>query len=147
MMNEQKHKIKMNNLLDQTEQYATFHDAELTEIRINYKESKLSAEFDLCVGNPIGKTEAEREQRRKGILHVSCLICWAIDPPSNEGIEPLDSLWLTDDGLISESSNKTAKELAATLTPETYGWYLYLSNLNAFAYLVAKEAVFEWKRA
>ena len=146
-MNEQKHKIKMDNLLDQAEPYATFHDAELNEIKINYTESKLSAEFDLCVGNPEATTDAERERRRKGILHVSRLICWAIDPPSNAGSETLGSLWLTDDGLIIESSNKTAKELAATLTPETYGWYLYFNNLNAFAYLVAKKAEFEWKSA
>jgi len=137
----------MDNLLDQVWPYATFHDAELYELCVNYKNKTLSAEFELCVGNPNGETATERDKYQKGILKISGLMLWAIEEPRTDNKETSGPLWLTDNGLIQECSTETAKELAATITPETYGWYMYFSNLNAFAYLVAEEAVFEWKSA
>jgi hypothetical protein len=143
-MKEDKNNTRMDSLLDQAEPYATFHDAELCEMTIDYKTGTLAAEFELCVGNPDGKTDSERERHRKGILRVSGLVYWAIELPGDKGEGQSRPLWLTGDGLIAEASTKTVKELASTLPPETYGWYMYFSNLNAFAYLAAKEAVFEW---
>ena len=147
-MNKENYKTKLDDLLGPMEPCATFHDSVLHELRINYTERKLLAEFELCVGDPDSKDENKRERHRKGSLRVSSLVLWAMEPPGNRDQERWTPLWITDDGLISEAKTETARELSlTTLSPDMYGWYLYFSSINAFAYLAAKEAVFEWKAA
>jgi hypothetical protein len=142
-----KQKMRLDDLLDQTEPHATFHDATLDTIKIDYEAHELTAEFKLCVGNPNGKTKMERERHRSGMLKVSGLIFWALEPPDNKDTKEWGPLWLTGDGLIEEAPTETAKKLTSISKPETYGWYLYFSDINAFAYLASREAVFEWKTA
>jgi hypothetical protein len=142
-----KQKIRLDDLLDQTEPYATFHDATLHKIKIDYEAHELTAEFKLCVGNPNGKTNMERERHRSGTLKVSGLIFWALEPPDNIDTKKWGSLWLTGDGLIEEAPTETAKKLTSISKPEMYGWYLYFSDINAFAYLAARQATFAWKSA
>jgi len=48
-MNEPKQKIRLDDLLDEAEPYATFHDATLHKIRVDYEARELTAEFKLCV--------------------------------------------------------------------------------------------------
>ncbi len=146
-MKQAKQEMKMDDLLDQDELYATFHDAKLHKIKIDYEAHELTAEFKLCVGNPDGKTEMERERHRTGMLKVCGLVFWALEPPENGAADNRGPLWLTSDGLISEAPTEAAKKLASMVTPDSYAWYLYFSDLNAFAYFAAKEVVFEWKTA
>ena len=146
-MKDLKQKIRLDDLLGQVEPYATFHDATLNKIEIDYEAYELTAEFKLCVGNPDGKAKMERERCRRGVLKVSGLIFWAIEPPGNKDTDKWGPLWLTSDGLIEEAPTETAKQLTSVSMPETYGWYLYFSDINAFAYLCAREAVFEWEKA
>jgi len=146
MVKENKEKTRLDDLLDKTEPYATFHDAMLHTITIDYDTKEFTARVDLCVGNPDAKTEIERERRRIGVLKASGMIFWALEPPDNEDRERWGPLWLTDDGLIKEAPTKTAKKLISTLVPDTYGWYLYFADINAFGYLLAKGAVFKWER-
>jgi hypothetical protein len=146
-MTQPKHKMRLADLLDQAEPYATFHDATMHKIKIDYETHELTAEFKLCVGNPDGKTEMERERHRTGMLKVSGLVFWASEPPENGAADNRGPLWLTSDGLISEAPTETAKKLASMVTPDCYAWYLYFSDLNAFAYFAARDVVFEWDTA
>ncbi len=147
-MNQTKQKKRMDDLLDQSEPYATFHDAKLHKIKVDYDAQELTAEFTLCVGNPDAKTEEERERHRSGILKVSGLIFWVLQPPdNNKKTKECGGLWLTDDGLIEEAPAETPKAVTSIPKPEAYGWYLYFSDINAFGYLAARDAVFEWKSA
>ena len=66
-------------------------------------------------------------------------------PSGNKDTEKWGPLWLTGDGLIEEAPTETAKRLTSISKSEMYGWYLYFSDIDAFAYLAAREAAFEWK--
>jgi hypothetical protein len=144
-MKEHKNKIKLDALLDKNEPFASFHDARLRKIQIDYLKREITAELELSVGNPDGDTNEERERCRNGLLKISGLIYWAIEPPeSNVTIGPL---WLASDGLIEEANTETAKKLRTILQPDFFAWYLYFSDINAYAYLVAKEAEFKWGNA
>ena len=117
--------MKLDDLLDQAEPYATFHDAMLHKIKIDYEAQELTAELELCVGNPDGRMETERERRRSGMLKVSGLVFWAIEPPQDGAADNRGPLWLTSDGSISEAPTEAAKKLASMVTPDCYAWYLY----------------------
>jgi hypothetical protein len=146
-MKQRDRKIVLDDLLDRTEPFGTFHDAYLHKLNINYDTRELIAEFDICVGNPDGETKEERERYRRGVLRVSGLIFWALEAPEDKDTNKWGPLWLTSDGLLEEGPTDTAKRLSSTLKPGVYGWYLYFSNINAFGYLSADEATFEWKTA
>jgi len=144
-MKEHKNSIKLDDLLDSTEPFATFHDATLHKIQIDYGRGEITAAFELSVGNPDGITGQERERRRNGVLQISGLVYWAQDPPeSNVTIGPL---WLSAADLIEKATTMTARKLKPILSPQLFSWYFYFSNINAFAYLVAKEADFKWENA
>jgi hypothetical protein len=136
--------MKLDELLGSTEPHGTFHDARLVDLHIDYGTAILLARFDLCVGHPDGPTEADRERRRGGRIELRGLLFWAIDPPTDpirsSGAEP----WLTSDGLLNEAPTESGKRLAAAVPTDAVAWYLYFSDLNAFAYCAAHQATFQW---
>jgi hypothetical protein len=131
----------LDELLGKDEPHATFHDAELLSVAIDYDASKLVAVWRLCVGDPSSADEAARERTRHGQLVLQGLAFWVVDPP-REAL--LGTPWLTDDGLLSDSPDASGRDLAKFVPAGGVGWYLYFSDTNSFAYYGAKAAQFEW---
>jgi hypothetical protein len=71
----------LDELLDGTEPHATFHDASLRELRIDYQARTLAAVFELWVGDPDAELESERKKSRAGVLELTGVISWVQDPP------------------------------------------------------------------
>ena len=132
----------LDTFLGPEEPCATFHDAELLSLRIDYERRELLSEWELCVGDPGAPSQAERERRRRGRLRFTGLCFWVVEPPQ----EPLDGTrpWLTSDGPLLDVRTESTKRLADLLPPGASGWYLFFSNWNAFAYCGAEVGIFEW---
>jgi hypothetical protein len=137
-------KIRLDDLLGSEEPHASFHDAVLMHLHIDFTAESLLADFQLAVGNPDAVEEAARERSRRGRLSLSGLRFWAIDPPSDPRVGFSPGPWLTSDGLLEEAPTETGRRLASTAGDDAVAWYLYFSDLNAFAYCAAKQAQFEW---
>jgi hypothetical protein len=58
---------RLDDLLDATEPHATFHDAEMIDLHIDYVGRTLDARFDLCVGDPDGVTELHANPVARGV--------------------------------------------------------------------------------
>jgi hypothetical protein len=137
------HRPSLDDFLDRVGPHATFHDAELVSLAIDFEKKELVTEWKLCVGDPDAATETERERRRRGRLWLTGLLFWVVEPPGDLDREP-DPPWLTDDGPLREAPTETGKRLAALLPPGVAGWYLFFTDWNAFAYCGAAHGSFEW---
>jgi hypothetical protein len=71
----------LDDLLGPEEPHASFHDASLVELRIDYAAGILLAQFDLPVGDPDATDEAAQHRRRQGTLRLDGLIFWVQEAP------------------------------------------------------------------
>ena len=141
-----KRNTRLDDLLDtKAEPFASFHDATLSNIHIDYILKTLSAEFTLSVGSPNDPEEANRERTRQGILTLSGLVLWVIEPPDVRSKQEWGEPWLTHDSLMAEASTECGKMLAAVIGQDVYAWFLFFNDLNSFGYCICHEAAFEWK--
>ena len=115
----------------------------LLNLNIDYEGRALIAEFDIWVGNLDDPDHTQRERRRRGRLYLTGLILWACEPPKITERRP-GTPWLTSDGLLEEAPTEEGKRSGNTVGVDEIAWYLYFSDLNAFAYCVTREARFEW---
>ncbi len=136
--------ITLDRLLGDGEPYAMFHDAKLLSLEIDYTKKSLTAEFRVCVGNPDAADPIAQERRRRGRIGVEGLRLFAMEPPDERPTTQVDFPWLTDDGLLRDCPTETAKWLVQSISRGEVAWYLYFSDLNAFAYIVGRRASFEW---
>jgi hypothetical protein len=135
----------IDSFLDAQEPCASFHDALLLSLQINYGRRELVSDWQLCVGNPEAPAEMDRERTRRGRLRLSGLLFWVVEP-----LEPhrqiLDGTtpWLTSDGPLLDAGTALSKTLSEDVPPGAIAWYLYFSNWNAFVYCCAESGAFEW---
>ena len=135
----------LDELLDGTEPHATFHDASLRELRIDYEARTLAAVFELFVGDPDAEAESERERSRAGVLELTGLVFWVQDPPDlSAAIKNDPRPWLTGDGPLRECATETARRLARDVPADAWAFCLYFSDWNACAYCAAAGATFRW---
>ena len=71
----------LDGLLGKKEPHATFHDARLVAVSLDYRNNEAVATWELCVGDPDDSMRAARERRRTGRLVLSGVVFWVIDPP------------------------------------------------------------------
>src|SRR5262245_8758259 len=90
----------LDALLNGSEPHATFHDAELLSLAIDYADGTLLAEWRLCVGDPSAAAKATRDRKRDGKLSLQGLAFWAAEPPKEVSA---GTPWLTADGALNES--------------------------------------------
>ncbi len=130
----------LDSLLGDEEPHATFHDARLQRIAIDFVAGSFAAELDVCVGDPAATLARDRERRRRGTLRVLGLSLWSLDPAAVGG----GPLWLTDDGPLSETPDPLGRTLAARCGPGGVGWWLCFSNVHAFGHVAGESAEFRW---
>jgi hypothetical protein len=92
----------LDALLGNEEPLASFHDAIITDVQVDYSRKRFIGGMQLCVGDPDSRDEAARERRRRGELVVNDLTLWAIEPPDARS----DGL---DEGLVAGGRRSTGR--------------------------------------
>lgn len=131
-------------LLGNDEPSGTFHDSRLLSLTVDYDKKLLSADFDLCVGDPEGKDRLTRERYRPGRLRVEGLEFWFMESPTTPTDKWMPCPYLTDDGPLSTCPTPVAKALMQRAGKKHFAWYFYFSDLNTFAYVAGDGVSFEW---
>jgi hypothetical protein len=131
--------LSLHDVLDKGEPHATFHDAAIESITVDYLARRLVAKVNLCVGNPDDVDASARERRRVGTLTVEGITLWALEP----GLISGKPLWLTSDGPLNQTPTEVGKAFAAQCS-NNIAWFLFFSDLNAFGYLAGAGATFTW---
>jgi hypothetical protein len=134
----------LDALLGDEERNATFHDAVITGVQIDYVGKRFVGEMQLCVGDPDASDVGDRERRRRGQLIVEGLRVWALEPPGESASGLGDGLWVSADGMLEQAPTDVGKTLAQGLGSGHVGWFLFFNNLNAFGYLAGDRAEFRW---
>lgn len=132
----------LDSLLDHQEARASFHDARLCSLQIDYERRELISEWLLCAGDPEAAEPSNRERMRRGRLQLSGLLFWIVEPHDEilDGTIP----WLTSYGPLSEAGTPLAEALLKRVPAGAIAWYLYFSNWNTFAYCSAQSGAFVW---
>jgi hypothetical protein len=134
----------LESLLGKEEPCGTFHDSSLLSVNVDYDKKILSAEFDLCCGDPKGKEPQTRERYRPGRLKIEGLEFWFMEPPTASASQWMACPWVTDDGPLSACPTSAAKALMQKAAGKRFAWYFFLGDLNAFAYVAGDRVSFEW---
>jgi hypothetical protein len=131
-------------LLPAGEPHAALHDALVLDLQVDYARKRLVAHIEVCIGDPAAVDEAARERHRSAGLIVEELQFCVIEPPGTGAVRIGDGLWLTAFGPLADASTEVGKALAARLPPDMLGWFLFFSDLNAFAYIAGQRAEVRW---
>jgi len=70
----------LDSLLGDVEPMASFHDAQLIRLRIDFKAATLEADFSICVGDPDAPLLLDRRRWRSGCLRLSGVRHWSLEP-------------------------------------------------------------------
>jgi hypothetical protein len=132
----------IDGFLGPEEACASFHDARLLSLQINYEKRELISEWELCVGDSEATERSDRERTRRGKLQLSGLSFWVVEPHGHLLIDSMP--WLASDGPLLDAGTETSKELAKHVPSGASAWYMYFSDWNAFAYCCAEDGVFAW---
>jgi len=133
----------LDGLLGPQEPHATFHDARLVAVSLDYRDNEAVTTWELCVGDPDDSMRVARERRRTGRLIVSGVRFWVIDPPQALDTRP-GLPWLTQCGPLSEAPTETGQQLARLLPTGALGWYFFFASWNAHMYCSGRGLAYEW---
>ena len=133
----------LDGLLSKEEPHATFRDARLVAVSLDYRNNQAVTTWELCVGDPDDSMRGVRERRRTGRLLLSGVVFWVIDPPKALDTRP-GLPWLTGCGPLSEAPTEIGKQLARLLPKGALGWYFYFATWDAHMYGGARRLTYEW---
>jgi hypothetical protein len=133
----------LDAVLGKQEPHATFRDARLVAVSVDYHENEAVTTWNLCVGDPDDSMRAARERRRTGRLVLSGVLFWVMDPPQALDARP-GLPWLTDVAPLSAVRTETGKHLARLLPTGASGWCFLFASGNAHMYCGARRLAFEW---
>ncbi len=132
--------ITLDSLLAGDEPHASFHDASLLRVAVDYEQSAWVGTFAIVVGDPAGRTAGERDATRLAEVSVTGLSLWALEA----GAVPPAGLWLTADGPLVNAPTESGLASAQSVASSPVAWFLYFSNTNSFGYLAGAQASFRW---
>jgi hypothetical protein len=133
----------LDAVLDRQEPHATFRDARLVAVSLDYHSNEAVTTWNLCVGDPDDSMRAARERRRTGRLVLSGVLFWVMDPPQALDTRP-GLPGLTEVVPLSEAPTETGQQLARLLPVGTSGWCFLFEGWNAHVYCGARKLRFEW---
>jgi hypothetical protein len=136
----------LEELLDDKYPYASFHDALLNNLTLDYLLRTATFDMELCVGNAESKNAEEREAHAKGVLSFyNFLFCIIETPDYNYNFMKKGGLWITSDGPISSLKGDIYSQLLRKVPKEAFAHYFFNIDWNSFIYIAAHRAKFEWK--
>ncbi len=123
---------------------ATFHDASIERITLDYVARKAVLDCSICIGNPDAADVVSREARRRGRLIFLGLLYCVIDPPdSSYPYKDSEGLWLKDDGPVV-TSVVSGERLPQNLPDGAFSHTFFINDWNAFIYIAGESVRFEW---
>lgn len=131
---------RLDDLLPKDTPTATFHDSALLSWVVDYENQVLTANFNICIGDPDAKDQTTREAWRRGQLRIDGLRFWEID-----GHQSSEPLWVNSDGLLNECETDRARSLMERVQEGDFAWYLFFQEENSFAFVAGKRAIFKWE--
>ncbi|MBI2413957.1 MAG: hypothetical protein HYV24_12205 [Deltaproteobacteria bacterium] len=141
-MNEQ---MEKNMTIEQIERGLPngFHDAKLKRIDIDYEKREAKLDLQASIGNPESEDEKLRDTYRSCRLILSGFIFCIIEPPDTRyQYKEVSLLWITDSGSVSPAMILT--KFPYQLQKGAFVHYFFVNDWNAFIYLSAMDARFEW---
>jgi hypothetical protein len=133
----------LDRFLGKQEPHATFRDARLVAVILDYRDRSAATTWEICVGDPDDSMRAVRERRRTGRLVFSGLVFWVIEPPKAVDARP-GLLWLKECGPLSEAASESGKRLAGLLPDNASGWHFLFAGWNAHMYCGCWNVTYEW---
>lgn len=123
---------------------ATFHDALIERITLDYIARNAIIECSICIGDPGAPDEDVREARRKGHLVFQDLLYFVIESPDpSYPSQSAGGVSISSDGPVG-MNGVNGTHLPSNLPDEAFAHYFFVSDWNAFAYIAAERAGFEW---
>ena len=138
-----KHADGLDGFLGDEEPHATFHDALLVAVSLDYRNDEAVTTWEICVGDPDDSMRTVRERRRTGRLVFSGVAFWVVDPPGSLDARP-GLPRLTQSGRLSDAPTDTAKRLARRLPADASGWYFFFASGSTHMYGGARRLAYEW---
>ena len=125
-----------------------FHDALVRGISLDYERREVVFALDVWVGDLDSDDPAAREEYRCGVLKLSGLLYFVVEPPD----VPAEQLRLGEEGslwLTADSSDfgelKSYPKLPEPLPGGGFRHWFFVSDLNCFMYIAATAASFVWE--
>lgn len=136
--------MQLDDLFADGEPFATFHDASVERVTLDYVSREAVLQCSIWVGNPNSADVREKKARRKGNLTFQGLLFYAIEPPDpTYPFTNAKGLWISDDGPL-DKTRAAKKQLPENLPDGTLAHYFFVNDWNAFIYVAAQAARFEW---
>ena len=133
--------IDLDDLLGSRHQHATFHDAVLQSLSVNYAAQTASLAFRIpagIVGNDL--------RYYAGTLKLEGLLFLVIEPPEQpySYVEP-SGAWITADGSYPDPKVRSQLKMPPSLPHDSFVHYFFASDWNAFIFVGATSASFTWQ--
>lgn len=120
------------------------HDAALVAIAINYENSELVLSLKVNVENSDMPHTDTGEDQREGRIIVTGLVCCVIEPPDPRyQYKDCVGLWITSSGQLQP--DEILGKLPGPLPDGAFAHYFFINDWNAFIYVAAMDARFEWR--
>ena len=131
--------LNLDSLLGNRHPEATFHDAEIEDITLDFtkREARLSFMIPVAI-------EARRLVFQRGVLKMSGLHAFAAETPRTLYGRESDRLWVTWDGPLPDPALKNSPQVPSGLPETAFCHGFFISSTNSYLVLAAEEADFAW---
>ena len=134
--------LDLDGLLGIKHEHATFHDAELESIQIDFSTDSINLSFLI----PCGFGAERQLSYHKGTLIFQTILFYYLEPSAYRA-EKNDkaALWITADGSLPDDEVEASRELPNDLPPDAFAHCFFSSTTNSFIIISAKSAIFVWR--
>lgn len=133
--------MKLHDLID-AEPYLSFHDATFERVCLDYMAHEVTIWCSLYVGDVHSASNVERETQRHGVLTITGLLFFVIEPPHPDyPFEDAEGLDITSDDAIA--SLRQVPDLPP-VQENAFTHYFFVNDWNSFIYVAATAATFAW---
>lgn len=137
--------LKIEALWGDRYPFASFHDALIHAISLDYQARSVKMQCTILVGDP-DADRVEREANAEGILDLSGLLYCIIESPDTNYSFEEGSLDISSNGSVATTQfKKLLPALPAITNEEAFLHWFFVSNWNAMIFIAATGARFVWK--
>lgn len=136
--------LDLIGLLGERYPFASFHDAKIHAIHLDYKTRVLQMECTLWLGDLDAPTTEQREATAPGILTISGLLYYVIEPPHINSCFEDGSMDITSDGNVATTQFQAPLPELPPVPEEAFLHWFFVNNWNSLVYIAATDARFVW---
>jgi hypothetical protein len=137
--------LKLSALMGDRHPFASFHDAMIHTLHLDYETRVLQMECTLWVGDMDAPPGPLREATADGTLTLTGLLYCVIDPPDVNSNFENGGLDITSDGSVATTKFHTPPPELPPVPDEAFVHWFFVNNWNSLIYIAATDAHFVWK--